>query len=159
MYAEINAGALSETSTDRRYRLGEVRAELNKTYGTRLWRYVKNGSASALTAGLGAMLKDSQTQDIVELSGAATPKCRMRGVAQHTLAAVSGSTYTYGWVLAKGIGYIQSNGTQSINTAQKTAAAGQFTDGVIGTDELPAFAIGDDGGVAGTNVLGLIDCL
>jgi hypothetical protein len=149
----VLAYALSYISTDAKYQVGSLHTVLDATYGFQVWRYVKNGSASDLTAGLGVMAKDSTLLYTGELSGVATPRARMLGVAQHTI-----TTQYYGWILCDGYGLIQSNGTQTVNTAQKTAAAGQFTDGVIGTDELPVFAIGDDGGVASTNVTGRVTC-
>lgn len=147
--------AITTVSTDQRYRLGELYETFDATYGPRIWRYVKNESGSTLAVGLGAMQEDGVDYFKANLSGAATPKARMLGVAQH--AIVTGS---YGFVLAKGIGTCQSDGTTTANTQQKTAANGQFTDGVIGTDELPVFALEteDPAGAAGT-FDAIIDCL
>jgi hypothetical protein len=143
--------AITDVSTSASAPVGTLRDYVHPTYGPGVWRYVLNGeAANAFAAGLGVMAKDSVITGAGVISGAATPNCRMLGVAQH--AIVKGS---YGWILKSGFGLIQSNATQTINTAQKTAAAGQFTDGTIGADEMGAFAIGDDGGVA-VNVTGRI---
>lgn len=149
----VLVAALTSNDTVAKYGLGALTVVNDDTYGRQVWRYIYNASASSLTAGLGAMSKDSLLKYQAELSGAATPRVRMLGVAQHTLVTLS-----WGWILCDGYGLIQSNATQTVNKEQKTAAAGQFTDGAIGTDEIVAFAIGDDAGAA-VNVTGLISML
>lgn len=148
---DYNGQGITVVQTTPDVEIGSRRMYLHPTYGWQEWIYIKNGRGSSLTAGLGVMHKASATDCTGDVSGAATPSCRMLGVAQHTIADGS-----YGWILRNGLGLIQSNGTQTVNTAQKTAASGQFTDGTIGTDEMCVFAIGDDGGVASTNVLGRV---
>jgi hypothetical protein len=145
---QFEGQGITVTATSPDVEIGSRRMYQHPTYGWQEWVYVQNGNASSLTAGLGVMQKSSAVTNIGDLSGAATPNCRMLGVAQHTIAAAS-----YGWILRNGLGLTQSNGTQTVNTAQKTAASGQFTDGTIGSDEMCVFAIGDDGGVASTNVV------
>ena len=145
---DYNGQGITITQATPDVEVGSRRMYLHPTYGWQEWIYIQNGNAASLTAGLGVMVKASATSNVGDISGAATPNCRMLGVAQHTIAA----SY-YGWILRNGLGLSQSNGTQTVNTAQKTAANGQFTDGTIGTDEMCVFAIGDDGGVASTNVL------
>lgn len=143
--------AITDVSTSASCPVGSLREYVHPTYGPGVWRYVLNGEAvTAFAAGLGVMIKDSTITGSGVISGAAAPNCRMLGVAQH--AIVKGS---YGWILKSGFGLIQSNATQTVNTAQKCAAAGQFTDGTIGNDEMGVFAIGDDGGVA-VNVTGKV---
>lgn len=151
---DYNGQGITVVQTTPDVEVGSRRMYLHPTYGWQEWIYIRNGEASSsLTAGLGVMLEASVAAGILDgnISGTGTANCRFLGVAQHTIVAAS-----YGWILRKGFGLSQSNGTQTVNTAQKPAANGQFTDGTIGTDDMCVFAIGDDGGVASTNVLSYI---
>lgn len=151
--------AITTVSTDQRYRLGELYETWDATYGPRIWRYIKNESGSTLAIGLGAMQEDGTDYWKANLSAANTPKVRMFGVAQH--AIVTGS---YGFVLAKGIGTAQSDGSTTENTAQIPAASGQFTDWTTGGDVrdtavcMYALETEDPAGAAGT-FDAIIDCL
>lgn len=128
--------AITTVSTDQRFRLGELYETWDASYGPRVWRYIKNESASILALGLGAMQENGTDLFKSELSGVATPNARMLGVAQHAIAVGS-----YGFVLANGVGTCQSNGTTTANTGQKAVASGQFADATIGTDEIPVYAL------------------
>lgn len=154
IFSDYIGQPITVTQTTPEVEVGSRARYQHPDYGWQEWLYIRNGEASSsLTAGLGVMLEASVAAGVFDgnISGAATSNARMLGVAQHTIAAGS-----YGWILRNGFGLIQSNGTQTVNTPQKTAASGQFTDGTIGTDEMCVFAIGDDGGVSGTNVLGKV---
>jgi hypothetical protein len=65
-----------------------------------------------------------------------------------------------GFVLCDGMGLGQSDGSTTADTAQKAVANGQFSDGTIGTDELPVYAMAteDPAGAAGT-FLCIVRCL
>lgn len=145
--------AITSNSSTARANLGEIYGTWDPTYGERHWIYVKNTTGGDLAAGLGVMQKNGTSLFETTLSGVGTPTVRMLGVAQHTIT----SNY-YGFVLARGMGLVQSNGTTTANTAQKPVANGQFADGVVGTDDLPAFAL-ETTAVAGATVIAKLNCL
>lgn len=127
--------AIDETSASALAKLGELREYAHPTYGRQIYRYILNKSGGALALGLGVMQENGTDICEVSLSGANCEAVRLLGVAQHAIA----STY-YGWVLASGVGQFQSDGSTTANTAQQAAANGQFTDGVVGADELVVWA-------------------
>lgn len=146
--------AITDTSTSAQYELGTLREYLSPTYSWQIWRYVLNGEAvTSLTAGLGVVIKSGATNQTGVISGAGAASSRFLGVAQHTIAAGS-----YGWVLCEGYGLIQSNGSTTAVTGQKPVAAGQWADGVVGTDDMPVCGIAANA-VAGTNSLAAIHML
>lgn len=152
MYSELNAGALSETSTTKAYKLGELRATTDRTYGTRVWRYVQNKTGAALSAGLGVMQENGTDLYQVGLGGAATARVRAVGVAQHAIASDS-----YGWVLKSGRGYIKASATGIlVNASEMLVANGLFEAGTIGTNEILAHSL--EAAAAGALALALIDC-
>lgn len=128
--------ALTDNSASARTRLGDLYGVWDATYGHQIWRYVQNKSGGDFTQGLGVMQENGTDLYESGLSGAATPNARMLGVAQHTI-----SNGYYGFVLCDGVGVCVSDGSTTANTAQKAVASGQFSDGVIGTDELPVYAL------------------
>lgn len=79
------------------------RWEYDATYGWREWVYVKNAEAStAFAAGTVVMNKTTTSTPGQTLVGAtSTSAHRVRGVAQHAIAAGSG-----GWILKHGLGLV-----------------------------------------------------
>ena len=128
--------ALTDNSASARTRLGDLYGVWDATYGHQIWRYVQNKSGGDFTQGLGVMQENGTDLYEANLSGAATANARMLGVAQHTI-----TNGYYGFVLCDGVGVCVSDGSTTANTAQKAVASGQFSDGVIGTDELPVYAL------------------
>lgn len=128
--------ALTDNSASARTRLGDLYGVWDATYGHQIWRYVQNKSGGDFTQGLGVMQENGTDLYEANLSGAATANARMLGVAQHTI-----TNGYYGFVLCNGVGVCVSDGSTTANTAQKAVASGQFSDGVIGTDELPVYAL------------------
>ena len=128
--------ALTDNSSTARTRLGDLYGVWDPTNGHQVWRYVQNKSGGDYTIGLGVMQENGTDLYESGLSGAATPTVRMHGVAQHLI-----SNGNFGFVLCDGVGSCVSDGSTTANTAQKAVANGQFSDGVIGTDELPVFAL------------------
>lgn len=117
--------------------LGALAYYDHPTYGGQVYRRILNSDAASLVVGEVAMIKSGQSEPYVAEDGAAaTPACRVLGVAQTIIP----TGYT-GWVLAQGKGLILSNGTTTTHTAQTCAAAGEVTDGTIGTNEMVAFAL------------------
>ena len=153
MPAMILAYGLTDTHADAKTQLGQLFEWNDPTYGHQVYRYVQNGNAGAAAVGLVAMQKASATTNISDICSAGVAKSRVLGVHISAMPAAY-----YGWVLCQGLGLVQSNGTTTANTAQKTAASGQVTDGVIGTDELPVFALPANAS-AGTNSVMRVDCL
>lgn len=154
MYRQMAAAAFTEVTTDKRYKLGEIRVSEDSTYGTRFWRYVRM-RGGAIAIGEGVMQETGTDHDEVIISGVTTPNARMRGVAQHAIAQDS-----YGWVLAKGVGECASDGTTTADTIQATAAAGRFTDGTAVTSENCVWALETEAPAgAGGLFTALIDCL
>ena len=152
MYSELNAGALSETSATKAYKLGELRVTTDRTYGTRIWRYVQNKSGGALAAGEGVMQENGTDLYQVGLGGAATARVRAVGVAQHAIA----SDY-FGWVLKSGRGSIKASATGIlVNASQMLVATGPFEAGTIGTNEIIAHSM--EAKASGLLALALIDC-
>lgn len=147
--------ALNSNSSTARTRLGDLYGVWDPTNGHQIWRYVQNKSGGDYTIGLGVMQENGT--DIYEsgLSGVSTPNARMLGVAQHTI-----SNGNFGFVLCDGVGSCVSDGSTTANTAQKAVANGQFSDGTIGADELPVFALETESPAgAGGFFKGLIRCL
>lgn len=129
--------AITSTSTTAEEDLGAVRDYFHATYKWGQWVYIKNGSASALAQGLGAMQENGTSLFEAELSGANCEMARMLGIADHAIAAGS-----YGWVIKDGYCKIKAAAAGiTANTAVEAAANGLFDDGVVGTDELVAFAL------------------
>lgn len=118
------------------YPLGSVTIHYHDTYGRQEYRYIKNSSGAALTANRGVMQEDGTAVWNGILSGANCECARFLG-ARQTGTIADGYC---GWILRDGYGPLASDGTTTANTAQQCAASGQFTDGVVGTDELPVFA-------------------
>ena len=150
MYSELSAGAISETSTTPVYKLGEIRATTDRTYGTRLWRYVRVRDAA--TIGLGFMQEAGTDLYEVGLSGVATSNARMVGVAQHAIADDS-----YGWILKAGRGELAASATAIVaDQSQKAVANGLFEVGTIGTDEIVGHSL--ELAASGATALAVINC-
>lgn len=147
--------AITDNSATARTRLGDLYGVWSPTYGHQIWRYVQNKSGADLTVGLGVMQENGTDIYEANVSGASTAAARMLGVAQHTI-----SKDNFGFVLANGVGVCESDGGTTANVAQKAVAAGQFSDGVIGADELPVHALETEAPAgAGGKFLALIKCL
>jgi len=129
-------GNIDSTSATKQYPLGAVTVIYHETYGRQEYRYIKNSSGATITANRGVMQKDGTAVWNGILSGANCESARFLGVRQTGTIA---DGYC-GWILRDGYGSCASDGTTTANTAQQCAASGQFTDGVVGTDELPVFA-------------------
>jgi hypothetical protein len=145
---DVLVAGLTATHDSPRTQLGSLYRYNDPTYGSQTYRYVQNGNAGAAAIGQVAVQKASATTNISDIGGAAAPVARVLGVHISAMPA----SY-YGWVLCQGLGLVQSNGTTTANTAQKTAASGQVTDGVIGTDELPIFAMAANAVAGSTSVM------
>lgn len=150
----VGGNVVTSTSTDPKYPLGREVIVEDATYGTQKYRYVFNNSGSPIAANLLVMQENGTDLYQVIVGGAAAAQVRVRG---KTVAAIASGSY--GWVLCRGNGLFTSDGSTTANTAQKTAASGKLTDGVIGTDELPVWAMQteDPAGDGGT-FIGFIDC-
>jgi hypothetical protein len=147
--------AVTAVSTELRYRLGELYEVWHPTYGQQIHRYIRNESGSTLSIGLGAMQENGTDLYKANLSGVATATARMLGVAQ--VAIVNDS---YGFVLCNGVGICQSDGTTTANVGQKAVAAGQFSDAVIGTDDIPVHALETEAPAGAAGVfLAMVRCL
>lgn len=131
----VGGALITSTSTSKKYPLGRVVQHEHATYGLQFYRYVWNNSGASIAANLLTMLENGTDLYQVIVCGAAAPSARVAGV---TVSAIADGSY--GWVLCSGDGLFTSDGSTTANTAQKTAASGKLTDGVIGTDELPVFA-------------------
>lgn len=147
MFVSTLVAAITEDDASPRYQLGSLHYRYDATYGPQVYRYVHNNSGSAIAANLGVMQENGTDLYQVALSGANCEGARFLGV---TVASIA-DTY-YGWVLCSGFGKLTSDGSTTANTAQQCAASGQFTDGVVGTDELVAWACAteDPAGAGGT---------
>ena len=145
--------ALTLDSDTPRARLGELYETYDTTYGNQIWRYVQNKSGGAYSQGLGVMQEDGTDLYQTTLSGAGAATARMQGVAQHTI-----SNGYYGFILADGRGKVKASAAAiSANTAQKPVANGLFTDGVVGTDDLPVWAM--EAAASGSLATAIIRCL
>lgn len=140
--SSITATSLTETSTTAKVATGSLywRGDVSiptaghRGFGGQVWRYVKNGDASSITAGMLVVRKTGETEDVV-VPMPTTPVSRTyaRGVAQHTIAAGS-----YGWILVRGAGlYVADTGGTTINHVliAGNAVAGNFDSQVNTTDE------------------------
>jgi hypothetical protein len=150
----VSGALITTTNSTRKYPLGREVIVEDATYGVQTYRYVYNNSGASIAANLLVMKANGTSLYQVIVCGAAAPNSRVRG---KTVAAIPDGYY--GWVLCRGNGLFTSDGGTTANTAQKTAANGKCTDGVIGTDELPVWAMAteDPAGDGGT-FIGFIDC-
>lgn len=150
----VNGSLITSTNSTKKYPLGREVIVEDATYGVQKYRYVYNNSGSSIAANLLVMQENGTDLYEVGVCGAAAARTRVRG---KTVAAIANGYY--GWVLCRGNGLFTSDGSTTANTAQKTAANGKLTDGVIGTDELPVWAMAteDPAGDGGT-FIGFIDC-
>ena len=150
----IGGALVTSTSTSQKYPLGREVIVEDATYGQQTYRYVFNNSGASIAANLLVMQENGTDLYQVIVCGAAAARTRVRG---KTVAAIADQSY--GWVLCRGNGLFTSDGGTTANTAQKTVAAGKLTDGVIGTDELPVWAMAteDPAGDGGT-FIGYIAC-
>ena len=146
--------AITDNSSSPRARLGEIYGTWDATYGERHWIYIQNKTGSALSAGLGVMQQNGTSLFGAALATANCSTVRMLGVAQHAI-----STDYYGFVLARGVGLVASNGTTTANTAQiVSATAGQFTDVGASTADTSVFAL-EAQAVAGSTFTAKLNCL
>lgn len=131
---------VTDTSSDNpnNYTVGELREYLHGTYGRQVYRYVKLDAGVAAALGQPIRVKNGATTLALTVGVSCvngTANARVLGVAQQAVLAGY-----YCWLLCDGKGvFLSDTGGTTADTAQKiiTGAAGGFTDGVIGTDELP----------------------
>jgi hypothetical protein len=113
---QVKTEALSDTYTSEVYPVGtryvqpadEVNAANSTHYGDREWVFVYNDEAStAFAEGNVIMLDNSDYAPYHGLLSTATLHVyRILGVAGHAIAAGS-----YGWIIAKGVGEVQCDGS------------------------------------------------
>ena len=112
---QVKTEALSDTYTSEVYPVGtryvqpadEVNAANSTHYGDREWVFVYNDDASAFAEGNVIMLDNSDYAPYHGLLSTATLHVyRILGVAGHAIAAGS-----YGWIIAKGVGEVQCDGS------------------------------------------------
>ena len=109
MYNQFFSGPVSETQTTQSYKPGEIVTTTDTTYGTRVWRYIKNTEAATAYAVGNLVRRKAATVDNMSSVGAATNKLARflaLGVAQNVIAFGS-----YGFVLKEGIGYGLGDGS------------------------------------------------
>lgn len=135
MFILALVGAATATDDDARYQLGGLYYRVDATYGPQILRYIYNNSGSTIAANLGVMQENGKDINEVALSGSNCESVRFLGV---TIASIA--TGYYGFVVADGACLLTSDGSTTANVAQQCAASGKFTDGVVGTDELVAWA-------------------
>ena len=133
VYAHAYGSALTEVSTTAAYAVGTIRITDDPTLGRQEWVYVKNDSGALAALGTGVMFKaGAVSYASVDASGAACSRPRFVGVAQFDIAIAS-----YAWVLRKGLGTIKASAAGlAANVSAKPVAAGVFTAGTLGTDDL-----------------------
>jgi hypothetical protein len=157
MSSTIN-GYVTRVDTEQKHRLGSLFVDypegtaLSNT-APRVWVYVK--AEDALAEGSVVMRKAATLTHIgIDTTGVIASH-RIVGVAQHTIADNS-----YGWILAKGIGEVMSNGTTTADTAQVSAASGECTDCTTGTNDYGVFCVATEADTgASTLVTCWINCL
>lgn len=114
MYGQILADEVTNASTTRAYKPGELVVTNDSTYGTRTWRYCKNASGAAWALGT-IVERSAATVDDMSGTVCVTAKTQMRkllGVAQGAVAASS-----FCFILKEGIGYVLGDGSVSAGTA------------------------------------------
>lgn len=115
MYAQMLADEVTASQSSRTHKLGELVITNDGTYGTRVWRFVKNTEAStAFAVGTIVQRKTSTVDDgsgIVCVT-AKLPRYKILGVAQAALAAGR-----WVFVLKEGIGYVLGDGSVAVNDA------------------------------------------
>ena len=151
------AGPVTETGTTKQHPLGTQRLVNHATYGLGTWIYIQVSAASAALAKGSSVAQDAASADpfVTELTPANADPTRVRGVADHVIAAAS-----YGWIIKEGRCELLSNGTTTADTAQKpSSTAGQWVDtgGVTAASNAWAYETESPGG-AGNLAGGYISC-
>jgi hypothetical protein len=109
MFIGLTAGQFTTVSTTALHPVGalahrpdaQITTAAHRGFGGQIWRYVKNGEASAAFAAGSLVIRKAATTDESCVLMPTTPVSRTyaRGVAQHAIAAGS-----YGWILVRGPG-------------------------------------------------------
>jgi hypothetical protein len=156
MYSQLLSGPVTETQTTQSYKPGELVVTNDKTYGTRVWRYIKNTEAStAFAVGTIVQRAASTIDDMSGIVCVTAKKSRfsLLGVAQNAIAAGS-----FGFILKEGIGYVVADGSVTAgSTVCSTATSGRATNATLTNADEVAAAFGvalEDDGVAGTTFRG-----
>lgn len=112
------------------------------------WIYVKNDSGADIIGGL-VIRRHTTTLNLASsrLGAVTTTRYNALGVTQWTIP----NGY-FSWILRRGRGQVQSNGSVTVDTAIVPAANGQVTDFTANNEHrCIGYALEDDGGVASTS--------
>lgn len=146
------AQALTVVSTDQKYALGAQFVEEHATLGRRVWRYIFNNNG-AVAANLGVMQENGTATYEAIVSGANVETVRLLGITDHAIADAS-----YGWVICNGRCTATAGGVGGVvaNTACQGNAGGDWEEGLVGTDELPVWAL--ETAAAGVTFAAIVKC-
>jgi hypothetical protein len=142
MMPEFQADVVTAISPTALYKLG-YKVTTRDASGTKFWRYVKNGAATALKVGQGTMIKDGSATYEAAISTTAASHARFLGVAQaYTLDSVPSLFLVgyFGFVQCEGFGKVLGIAAGvAANSSLSCVAAGEFDAGTIGAVDLVAF--------------------
>ena len=159
MYSQLLAGPVTETQTTQSYKPGELVVTNDKTYGTRVWRYIKNTEAATAFA-VGTVVQRAATT-LDNMGGivcvtAKVSRYMLLGVAQNAIAAGS-----FGFILKEGIGYVLGGGSvTAASTVCSSATSGRAVNATLTNADEVAAAFGvalEDDGAAGTTFRGHVN--
>lgn len=123
MYSQMFSGPVTETQTTQSYKPGELVVTNDKTYGTRIWRYIKNTDTVATVVGSLIQRKALGTDNMSGILCVTAKANRfvLLGVAQSAIPASS-----FGFILKSGIGSVFAKGTlTAADYVMATTTAGQ----------------------------------
>jgi len=164
MYSQLLGDDVFAVSTDRRAKPGELVITNDRTYGTRVWRFVKNDDpAAAFPMGTIIQRKAATVDDMTGIVCVtdAVSRFRVLGVSQcPTTSAWPKGSFAY--ALKEGIGFILGDGAVSAGDAvcsSNTAGRGRTAVAATLVDQSGVFAFAlEADGAAGTTFRGHICC-
>jgi hypothetical protein len=149
------SGPVTETQTSQSYKPGELVVTNDKTFGTRVWRYIKNADVTAFALGTIVQRAATTVDNMGGIVCVTAKKSRysLLGVAQNAVAVGS-----FGFILKEGIGYVLADGNVTAgSTVCSTATSGRATNATLTNADEVAAAFGialEDDGIAGSTFRG-----
>lgn len=121
MYSQMLAGPVTETQTTQSYKPGELVITNDKTYGTRVWRYIKNTDSISMPIGTLVERKAATSDNMSGIVCVTAAKRRgfLLGVTQSVIAAAS-----FGFVLKEGQGTVLAPAAGTITAGDIVCSQG-----------------------------------
>lgn len=122
MRAQFFAGQVTEVQTAQSYAPGELVYTKDKTYGTRTWRYIKNGDIISIGIGTIVQRKAATNDNMTGIVCVTIAKRRgmLLGASQSVIPAGS-----FGFILKEGLGLIKPEAAAVLTAADLVKASGE----------------------------------